>query len=131
MRSLLPDLLAVVFGLAALLFFPAGRLDWVQARAFTLAFVGFLLFYALWVSRNDPGKLNEHCRSGQNIKDSDKIILTMCTILLLAMLVLAGLEGGFASFAPAVTPTPSPTQTPAPLLREGLVTFTRYDGQDF
>jgi len=75
-RSLLSSLLAVVFGLAVLLFAPAGRLDWFQAWAFILAFAGYLLFYALWASRNDPGQLNERSRTSQNTKSWDKIILT-------------------------------------------------------
>ena len=101
LRSLLPNILAVVFGLAVLLFVAAGRLDWFQAWAFILAFGGYLLFYALWASRNDPGQLNERSRTGQNTKSWDKIILTLYTILLLAMLILAGLDAGRSRWAVA------------------------------
>ena len=104
LRSLWPNLLAVVFGLAILLFVPAGRLDWSQAWAFILAFGGYLLFYAQWTSRNDPDQLNERSRAGQNTKGWDKIILTAYTILLLAMLVLAGLDAGRFRWAAAPWP---------------------------
>jgi protein-S-isoprenylcysteine O-methyltransferase Ste14 len=101
LRSLLPNLLAVVLGLAILLFVPAGRLDWVQAWAFILAFSGFLLVYGLWVSQNDPGQINERSHTGQNTKSWDKVILVVYTILLLSMLILAGLDAGRFRWAAA------------------------------
>lgn len=93
-RSLLPNLLAVFLGLAVLLFTPAGRLDWIQAWAFILAFGGFLTFYGLWVVRNDPGQINERSHTGKNTKSWDKVILAVYTVLLLSMLILAGLDAG-------------------------------------
>ena len=106
--SLLPNLLIVVVCLAVLLFLPAGRLDWFQAWAFVLAFSGFLIVYGLWVVRNDPGQMDERSRGGQNTKRWDKVILTAYTILLLAKLILAGLDAGRFRWAPA------------PLLLQGL-----------
>jgi protein-S-isoprenylcysteine O-methyltransferase Ste14 len=94
MISLLPNLLAVILGLAAILFISAGRLGWIQAWAFVLAFGGSLTFYGLWVLRNDPGQLSERSRVGQNTKSWDLVILTTYTIFLVAMLVLAGLDAG-------------------------------------
>ncbi|HVP22201.1 MAG TPA: isoprenylcysteine carboxylmethyltransferase family protein [Anaerolineaceae bacterium] len=102
MRSLLPNLLAVLLGLGVLLFFPAGRLDWIQAWAFILAFGGFLTFYGLWVVRNDPGQITERSHTGQNTKTWDKAILAVYTLLLLAMLILAGLDA--SRFRWAVAP---------------------------
>jgi protein-S-isoprenylcysteine O-methyltransferase Ste14 len=99
--SLLPNLLAVVAGLAAILFISAGRLDWLQAWAFTLAFGGFLTGYGLWMLRNDPGQMNERSQVGQNTKTWDKVILTTYMVLLLTMLVLAGLDAGRFGWARA------------------------------
>jgi protein-S-isoprenylcysteine O-methyltransferase Ste14 len=99
--SLLPNLLAVILGLAILLFIPAGRLNWLQAWAFILVFAGFLTFYGLWAVRNDPGQLQERSRVGQNTKGWDKIILAVYTVLLIGMLVLAGLDASRFRWAPA------------------------------
>jgi protein-S-isoprenylcysteine O-methyltransferase Ste14 len=99
--SLLPNLLAVILGLAILLFIPAGRLNWLQAWVFILAFTGFLTLYGLWAVRNDPGQLKERSRAGQNTKGWDKVILTVYTVLLIGMLVLAGLDAGRFRWAPA------------------------------
>ena len=101
--SLLPNLLAVVVGLAAILLISAGRMDWIQAWAFTLAFGSFLTFYGLWVLRNDPGQMNERSQVGRNTKSWDKVILTAYTVLLLTMLILAGLDAGRFGWAVAHT----------------------------
>ena len=101
MISLLPNLLAVILGLAAILFISAGRLDWIQDWAFVIAFGGFLIFYGLWVLHNDPGQVNERSRVGQNTKSWDKVIIAAYTIFLVGMLVLAGLDAGRFRWAPA------------------------------
>jgi hypothetical protein len=92
--SFLPNFLAVILALAAVLFISAGRLDWLQAWLFLLAFGGFLIFYGLWALRNDPGQLNERSQVGQNARSWDMVILTVYTLLLIGMLVLAGLDAG-------------------------------------
>jgi protein-S-isoprenylcysteine O-methyltransferase Ste14 len=101
MISLLPNLLAVILVLAFLLFVPAGRLDWLQAWAFVLAFGGFLTFYGLWGVHNDQGQLNERSQTGKNTKSWDKVILASYTVLLIGMLILAGLDAGRFRWAPA------------------------------
>lgn len=99
--SLLINLLGVILILAALLFLPAGRLDWLQAWLFITAFAAFLTFYGLWSLRNDPGQLNERSQVGQNTKSWDKAILGIYTLLLVGMLILAGLDAGQFGWAPA------------------------------
>jgi protein-S-isoprenylcysteine O-methyltransferase Ste14 len=101
MISLLPNLLAVILILAAILFISAGRLDWLQAWAFVLAFGGYLAFYGLWSVRNDQGQLQERSQVGKNTKSWDKVILTVYTVLLIGMLTLAGLDAGRFRWAPA------------------------------
>lgn len=101
MISLLPNLLAVILILAAILFVSAGRLDWLQAWLFVLAFAGFLTFYGLWGVHNDQGQLNERSQVGQNTKSWDKVILAAYTLLLIRMLILAGLDAGRFRWAPA------------------------------
>jgi protein-S-isoprenylcysteine O-methyltransferase Ste14 len=99
--NLLVRLLAVMAVLAGLLFIPAGRLDWLQAWLFILAFGGFLLFYGIWGLCNDPAQLAERSRRGGNAKGWDRLILAAYTVLLVAMLVVAGLDAGRFGWAPA------------------------------
>ncbi len=99
--TLIPRLLVIVVILTLLLFLPAGRLDWYQAWAFTLAFGAFLVFYGVWFQRYDPGQLKERSQVGTNTKGWDKVILRLYTILLLAMLILAGLDAGRFTWAEA------------------------------
>jgi protein-S-isoprenylcysteine O-methyltransferase Ste14 len=100
MISLLPNLLAVILILAAILFVSAGRLDWLQAWAFVLAFGGFLTLYGLWGVHNDQGQLHERSQGGKNTKSWDKVILIIYTFLLIGMLILAGLDAGRFHWSP-------------------------------
>lgn len=94
------ELITVSAILAALLFIPAGRLDWLEAWWFWVAFTAFLVFYGLWALHHDPGQLEERSRVGANTKTWDKAILVIYTILLIGMLVLAGLDAGRFRWAP-------------------------------
>ena len=102
--SLLRSLLVLVLILAAILFIPAGRLDWLQAWLFILAFAGFLAFYGFWALHNDPNQLKERSRVGENTKTWDKVILIIYTFLLIGMFVVAGLDAG--RFHWALVPIP-------------------------
>ncbi len=105
---LIGRLLALLTLLGGLLFLCAGRLDWLQAWLFVLAYGAFLLTYGLWVLRRDPGQLAERSRAGRNVKGWDRIIIAVYTALLIALLVVAGLDAGRFRWAPA------------PLLLQGL-----------
>jgi protein-S-isoprenylcysteine O-methyltransferase Ste14 len=98
--KLLVNLLALIVLLAGLLFIPAGRLDWLQAWLFILTFGGFLLFYGIWGLRNDPAQLAERSHRGENAKSWDRLILAAYTVLLVAMLIVAGLDAGRFRWAP-------------------------------
>jgi protein-S-isoprenylcysteine O-methyltransferase Ste14 len=98
--SLLLRLLALLAFLIGLLLLTAGRVGWLQAWAFSLAFGAFLAFYGMWALRNDPGQLAERSHRNENVKGWDRVILSVYTLLLLGMLVLAGLDGGRFHWAP-------------------------------
>ena len=100
MISLGKNLLILMLGLGAILFIAAGRLSWMQAWAFLLAFCGFLAYYGWWVLRNDPGQLTERSQVGANTKRWDKLILGIYTFLLFSLLLLAGLDAGRFLWAP-------------------------------
>jgi hypothetical protein len=99
--SLLSRLLVFLLALAVILFLSAGRISWIQGWLFIFAFGGYLAFYGFWVRRNDPGQMVERSKAGQNTKGWDKVLLTVYTILLFAMLILAGLDAGRFTWSPA------------------------------
>ncbi len=99
--SLAVRLIALLLVLAGLLFLPAGRLDWLQGWLFVLAYGAFLLVYSTWTVRNDPGQMAERSQAGPNVKRWDRVLLAIYSGLLVGMLVLAGLDAGRFSWAPA------------------------------
>jgi protein-S-isoprenylcysteine O-methyltransferase Ste14 len=78
----------------ALLFIPAGRLDWWEGWAFVFAFITSVSVMVVWVNRRDPDLIKERRQPGENVKRWDRIIMGIYTILLLVMLVLASLDSG-------------------------------------
>ena len=84
----------VILVMDLLLFVPAGRLDWPAAWILSLLYAVFLLGYAVWGTLKAPDLLRERSRVAENVKAWDKAIMAVYTVLLLAMLVLAGLDQG-------------------------------------
>ena len=91
---LVAQMIGVVILLAALLFVPAGRLDWPQAWAFVIVFGLFLLIYAIWGAFRDPEQVQERSQVASNVKDWDKVIIGLYTALLPVLLIVAGLDAG-------------------------------------
>lgn len=94
-RALL-GLLIILATLAALLFVPAGRLDWVEAWALIACCGAYLSLYAWWGLHKDPDQLRERGRSrkAENVKPWDRTILAAYTAFLLLTPVVAGLDAG-------------------------------------
>ena len=90
------SLVVVLGSMAALLFVPAGRLDWIEAWALIAAYGVLLAGYAWWGLRRDPDQLRERgrARKAANVKPWDKTIMAAYTVLLLLTLVVAGLDAG-------------------------------------
>jgi protein-S-isoprenylcysteine O-methyltransferase Ste14 len=96
-RALLRRVVAVfivILIMDLLLFIPAGRLDWPTAWVLSLLYGVFLLAYAVWGTLKAPDLLQERSQVAENVKGWDKAIMAIYTILLLATLVLAGLDVG-------------------------------------
>ncbi len=91
---LVAQTIALLAILAALLFLPAGRLDWPQAWAFVAAFGVFLLIYAVWGAFRDPEQVQERSQVAANVKGWDKVILGIYTALLPVLFIVAGLDAG-------------------------------------
>ncbi len=87
----------------ALLFIPAGRLDWIEPWVLTLLYGAFLLGFAIWATLRAPGLMEERSHVAANVKSWDKVIGAIYTVLLLAMLITAGLDAG--RFHPSQMPT--------------------------
>jgi protein-S-isoprenylcysteine O-methyltransferase Ste14 len=85
---------AVILVMDLLLFVPAGRLDWPAAWILSLLYGVLLLAYAVWGTLKAPDLLKERSQVAENVKVWDKVIMVIYTVLLLATLVLAGLDGG-------------------------------------
>lgn len=94
MTRIVSRLLLVLGILAALLFLPAGRWDWLQAWVFILSFGAFLFLYALWGMYKDPEQLRERSQVAQNVKSWDKIIIAVYSALLPTMFIVAGFDAG-------------------------------------
>jgi protein-S-isoprenylcysteine O-methyltransferase Ste14 len=90
---------AIILAMDLLLFIPAGRLDWPAAWILSLLYGVFLLAYAVWGTLKAPDLLEERSRVAENVKGWDKAIMAVYTVLLLATLVLAGLDAGRAERA--------------------------------
>jgi len=78
----------------ALLFGTAGRLDWSGAWLLTGLYLLFLLVVVIWTSLKAPGLMEERSRRAENVKPWDKVITSIYTVLLIALLVTAGLDAG-------------------------------------
>jgi protein-S-isoprenylcysteine O-methyltransferase Ste14 len=83
---------AIILVMDLLLFIPAGRLDWPAAWILSLLYAIFLLVYAVWGTLQAPDLLKERGQVAENVKVWDKVIVAVYTVLLLATLVLAGLD---------------------------------------
>lgn len=103
--------------IGALLFLSAGRLDWLWAWLFLAGWLIFLLVSGVLMIRKGPDLLNERGRWADNIKGWDKVLMTIYSLVLFTMPVIAGLDAvrfgwsamplalhmvGFVGFIPAM-----------------------------
>ena len=80
----------------AILFIPAGRLDWLSGWAFLGLFMLAVGIIALWARRHDPELMEERqtASRAENVKRWDRVIMAIYSVLLLLMLGLAGVDAG-------------------------------------
>ena len=76
----------------AVLFVPAGRLDWVEGWAFLLAFLAGAVVILIWGLLRAPDLMAERRKMAGDAKGWDKAILVANSVLLIAVLVVAGLD---------------------------------------
>lgn len=84
----------VLTTMGALLFGPAGTLAWPAAWILILTYGAFLLGFMIWGLTRNPDLLRERSHVAENVKVWDKWINGLYTLLLVAILVVSGLDAG-------------------------------------
>jgi protein-S-isoprenylcysteine O-methyltransferase Ste14 len=117
------SLVVVLGSLAALLFVPAGRLNWAEAWALLAAYGLFLCMYGAWGFLKDPDQLRERgrARKAENVKPWDKTIIAAYTVFLLLTPIVAGLDAG--RFSWSTVPLPAKLLAWLGLASAGAVIF--------
>jgi protein-S-isoprenylcysteine O-methyltransferase Ste14 len=97
-------LLLLVIG--ALIFIPAGTLDYWEAWLFLSCYLAASLVVSLWLVRHDPELLERRMRGGPFAEGerSQKVIMTFASLGFVALLVVPGLDRrfGWSAMRPAV-----------------------------
>ena len=76
------------------MFLSAGRLDWPAAWVFLGAYVLVVLTLGVWVIRKSPDVVNERGKIAHDAKSWDKVLMTIYSVMLLAVFAVAGLDAG-------------------------------------
>jgi protein-S-isoprenylcysteine O-methyltransferase Ste14 len=96
-RSGYARIVQVLFGAlvyAVLLFVSAGRLDYIEAWAFLLIYLGSVTVNFVLSLRSNPDVINERGKIARNSRGWDLVIVTLYSILLLAQVIVAGFDAG-------------------------------------
>lgn len=92
--------LVILLGiLSLLLFLPAGTLHWPQAWLLISFLSFYFLIYIYLGICKDPEQTRERSHVAQNVKPWDKRIMTIYTLLLPTVFILAGLDFGRFEFS--------------------------------
>jgi protein-S-isoprenylcysteine O-methyltransferase Ste14 len=97
LRKMFISLAGVIAVMAALIFFPAGTLDYWQAWLFLACYFLASLLLSFWLVRHDPALLERRMRGGPFAEGerSQKIIMTLTSLGFVALLVVPGLDRRF------------------------------------
>lgn len=90
-KFLLRGIFAFLF-VAALLFLPAGKINWIEAWAFIGLLAVYSVLVCLWLLKNNPALAEKRTSSRLPTKGWDAAILLVLAVCMLAQLVVAGLE---------------------------------------
>ena len=92
-RLLVAQSIALFLALALCLFVPAGTLTWPVGWLYLLLFSGFFLGINAWLSRHNPGLLEERSRLGRADQQGwDKALFPLLLALVFAWLVFISLD---------------------------------------
>jgi protein-S-isoprenylcysteine O-methyltransferase Ste14 len=90
--SLIVSSLFTYPALAALLFWPAGTLDWLAGWSFFVVFTAACVLLMRWLYVHNPSLLAERMRVGKNQKGWDKIFIALIYVLFTAWWVSMPLD---------------------------------------
>jgi protein-S-isoprenylcysteine O-methyltransferase Ste14 len=76
----------------ALIFVPAGTLKWPEAWLFIFLYLAVVTGMMIWMKKKAPGLLKERMSPKKDAKSWDKRILTAYTLILMAFLIVPGLD---------------------------------------
>jgi protein-S-isoprenylcysteine O-methyltransferase Ste14 len=97
LRKGLVSLVALIVVMGALIFIPAGTLDFWQAWLFLACYFAASLVVSAWLFRNDPALMERRMRGGPFAEGerNQKVIMTITSLGFLALLVVPGLDHRF------------------------------------
>jgi protein-S-isoprenylcysteine O-methyltransferase Ste14 len=81
-----------VFFILALLFVPAGTLQWPEAWLLLFLYFTAVTGVLIWMKRRAPDLLKERLTRNKEIKSWDKMIMTVYSFLLIILLAVPGLD---------------------------------------
>ena len=109
-------IVTIIF-LFALIFVPAGTFNWPEAWLYLILYLVSVTGVLIWLKKNAPGLLKERMSTKKEAKRWDKIIIKAYSFLLMAFLIVPGLDAvrfrwsevpligkvlGFIGFIPAL-----------------------------
>jgi protein-S-isoprenylcysteine O-methyltransferase Ste14 len=96
-RSGVNRILQVLFSIVLMgvvLFLTAGRIAWPAAWIFLGTYTLVILTLGVWAARKHPEVVNERGKIAHDAKSWDKLLMTLYTVMLIAVFVVAGLDAG-------------------------------------
>jgi len=84
--------IVTLFFLLALVFVPAGTLNWPEAWLFLILYLLCVGGVVIWLKKNNPGLLKERMSVKKDVQGWDKKIILIYTFLLMILLALMGLD---------------------------------------
>ncbi len=103
LRRMSPKFALIVFGLAALIFVPAGTLAFWQGWVFLAAVIVPLTAIVIYLARHDPGLLARRLQTHEK-EAPQKLVQKVGGVFMLALMVVPGLDRrwGWSHVPPAV-----------------------------
>jgi len=90
-KIIVRTVITVLFGLAVI-FIPAGTLNWPEAWLFLFLYFSFVTSALIWMKKNSPGLLKERMSRKKDVKTWDKILMIVYSFFLIILLVTPGLD---------------------------------------
>ena len=90
-KIIIRTVITVLFSLAVI-FIPAGTLNWPEAWLFLSLYFSFVTGALIWMKKNSPGLLKERMSRKKEVKSWDKKFMIAYSFSLIFLLVVPGLD---------------------------------------